>query len=124
MPHRPSRRAWLVNNSVKLTALAAIVAAGTFTSHTTTSAWPEPSYAGPQGYVGQSVAHDSVRTAKLLDRHSCSTSGFDTEQQPLSAIVRSASGKPRFVDFDTGWEIYTARGAATLVAVCLDEPPA
>jgi hypothetical protein len=28
------------------------------------------------------------------------------------------------VSFDVGWEVYTRHGAATLVAVCLDEPPA
>ncbi len=60
---------------------------------------------------------------RQLARHDCSTTGFDTDQQPVSALVRSARGSLRFVDFDTGWRIYTRHGAATLVAVCLAAPP-
>ena len=59
-----------------------------------------------------------------IARHDCSTTGFGAGQQPVSALVRSASGSLRFVDFDTGWRIYTRHGAATLVALCLDAPPA
>jgi hypothetical protein len=128
MPHRLPRRARLALNAVKLAVVASIVAIGSVGggavgSGTTSATWPQPSYAGPQGYVGQPVGHDAERTIRILDRHSCSTNGFDTGEQPLSAVVRSGAGKLRFVDFDTGWRIYTRRGAATLVAVCLDDPP-
>lgn len=107
MPYR------LALNAVKLTVAATIVALGCLDGDTTSSsAVPQPSYVGAE------------RTYRLLEAHSCSTTGFDTSQQPLSAIVRSASGDLRFVDFDTGWRVYTRRGAAALVAVCLDDPPA
>lgn len=61
---------------------------------------------------------------RMLDAHACSTTGFDGELQPRSAVVRSPAGRLRFVDFDTGWRVFRARGPATLVAVCLDDPPA
>jgi hypothetical protein len=37
--------------------------------------------------------------------------------------VQSARGRLRFVDFETGWQVFTRHGDAKLVAVCLDEPP-
>ncbi len=88
--------------------------------------------AGPGAVAGQSGSApvDAARQsstdpllARALTRHECSSTGFDSERQPVSAVVRSARGALRFVDFDTGWRIYTRHGAATLVAVCLDEPP-
>ncbi|HYF74863.1 MAG TPA: hypothetical protein VD864_18690 [Nocardioides sp.] len=88
--------------------------------------------AGPGVVAGQSgatpvdadqqSAADPVLARKLA-RHECSPTGFGTDRQPTSALVRSARGSLRLVDFDTGWRIYTRHGAATLVAVCLDEPP-
>ncbi|GAA4368602.1 hypothetical protein [Nocardioides caricicola] len=66
----------------------------------------------------------SARAFRMLDAHACSTTGFGAGEQPLSAVVRSPDGRLRFVDFDTGWRVYTERGAASLIAVCLDEPPA
>lgn len=70
-----------------------------------------------------SAGHSSVRPYRMLDAHACSTTGFEPGQQPLSAVVRSPAGRLRFVDFDTGWRVYTVRGDAALVALCLDEPP-
>lgn len=71
-----------------------------------------------------SAGHPLGRVERVLDRHDCSTTGFSEGQQPTSAVVRSARGVLRFVDFDTGWQVYTRHGAAVLVAVCLDEAPA
>jgi hypothetical protein len=75
------------------------------------------------GYAGYAVDDQPSRVARVLDRHDCSITGFDSAQ-PLSAIVRSASGRLRFVPFDTGWRVFTHDGAAQLVGVCLDEAPA
>lgn len=70
----------------------------------------------------QQSAADPALARKLI-RHECSPAGFGPDQQPSSALVRSSHGSLRFVDFDTGWRIYTRHGAAKLVAVCLDEAP-
>lgn len=116
MPHRLPRAAQLALTSLKFAVAGAVVALGMVPA--------TPTGTGDRGYVAQAVGGHTVQASRLLDAHSCSTTGFGTEQQPQSAVVRSASGRLRFVDFDTGWRVYTARGAATLVAVCLDEPPA
>lgn len=70
-----------------------------------------------------SAVRPPSRVERVLERHHCSTTGFSGDQQPRSAVVRSARGVLRFVDFDTGWRVYTRHGAAILVAVCLDEAP-
>ena len=62
------------------------------------------------------------RLQQAMDRHDCSTTGFDGAT-PASALVRSADGRLRLVDFDRGWQVFTRHGSATLVAVCLDHPP-
>jgi hypothetical protein len=90
--------------------------------------------AGPGAAVGhqgsapvdadQQLTARSGAVERALARHACSSTGFDDGRQPVSAVVRSARGTLRFVDFETGWRVYTRHGAATLLAVCLDEPPA
>jgi len=71
----------------------------------------------------QLAATPATAVERQMGRHDCSATGF-ADQQPRSALVRSADGRVRFVDFETGWRVYTRHGAATLLAVCLDEPPA
>lgn len=73
--------------------------------------------------VDQQLAAQPGPVARKLARHHCSPTGFDDGRQPVSAVVRSPRGALRFVDFDTGWRVYTRHGAARLVAVCLDDPP-
>ena len=116
MPHRLPRAAQLALTGLKFAVAGTVMALGMVP--------PAPPGTGDRGYVAQAVGDRTAQVSRLLDAHSCSTTGFGTERQPRSAVVRSASGRLRFVDFDTGWRVYTARGAATLVAVCLDEPPA
>jgi hypothetical protein len=118
MPHRlphPARPARTALVAVKVTVVGSIAVAGWATQ----TAGDAP--AG--GYAGYAVDDQPSRVDKVLDRHDCSITGFDSAQ-PLSAIVRSASGRLRFVPFDTGWQVFTRDGAAELVAVCLDEAPA
>jgi hypothetical protein len=76
----------------------------------------------PGGYAGYSVDHQPTRAERLLEKHDCSVTGFESKQ-PRSAIVRSAAGHLRFTSFEDGWRVYTAHGAARLVALCLDEAP-
>ena len=54
---------------------------------------------------------------RAFDRIRCVTS----RGLPSSAVVTS---QLRHVSFDEGWEVYTRRGAASLVAVCLAAAPA
>ncbi|CAI9401298.1 hypothetical protein [Nocardioides sp. T2.26MG-1] len=119
MPHRLPGRVRLACGAVKLAVVAvlAVLALGS----------------GPGAAVGQrssapvdvdqQLAAQPGPVARKLARHHCSPTGFDDGRQPVSAVVRSARGALRFVDFDTGWRVYTRHGAATLVAVCLDDPP-
>ncbi len=118
MQHRLPRPARLAITGVKLAVLGSIVAVGLFGTGPTTSAGPLP------GYVVQPVDDRSTRTDRLLDAHDLLDHRLRHRPQPRSAIIRSDSGALRFVDFDTGWRFYTQRGAAYLVAVCLDDPPA
>ena len=117
MPHRLPVSARLACRAVKVAVVTtlAVLAVGT-----------GPDAAGGSGStpvdaVQQSAVDPSL--ARKLIRHECSPAGFGPDQQPSSALVRSSRGSLRFVDFDTGWRIYTRHGAAKLVAVCLDEAP-
>jgi hypothetical protein len=114
-PSDPRLQARIALGAVKIGVLAAIsgLAVGT-------AAQADPT----GGDVLSSAQQPPARVLRMLERHHCSTTGFGQDQQPGSAIVRSAAGRLRFVDFDTGWRIYTRHGPATLVAVCLDDPPA
>ena len=119
MPHRlppPTRLALL---GVKISAVGVIVGAGLLGASDTTGAQPP----GATGYSGSAVDDAPGRVDRLLDAHECSVSGFGNDEQPQSAVVQSARGRLRFVDFETGWQVFTRHGGAKLVAVCLDDPP-
>ncbi|ABL79835.1 MULTISPECIES: hypothetical protein [unclassified Nocardioides] len=115
MPHRIPRRTRLALGAVKLTVVAATVVAGLSTPVTQAGA----GYAGHR--VGE-VADLPSPVARILAKHDCSTSGF-ADAAPASAVIRTATGRFRHVSFDEGWAVYTRRGAASLVAVCLDRAP-
>ena len=114
MPHRIPRSAHRAVMAVKVLLIGAIAVAG-WTTQTVASA-PDG------GYAGYPVDDRPDHVQRVLDEHDCSVTGFESAQ-PLSAIVRSASGHLRFVSFETGWRVFTGDGPATLVAVCLDEAP-
>ena len=120
MQQRLPRPARLTLLGVKLGAVGVIAAAGLVGAPDTTGA-QQP---GVTGYSGYAVDDAPTRVDRLLDEHRCSVSGFGESEQPVSAIVQSARGHLRFVDFETGWEVFTRHSAAKLVAVCLDTPPA
>ena len=119
MPHRLPRSARLALGAVKVALVGCMAVAGWATD--TGADNPDP---GISGYAGYPVDDKPDRLQQVLDQHNCSITGFGDGQQPVSAIVRSAAGHLRFVGFETGWQVFTRHGAATLVAVCLDEPPA
>jgi hypothetical protein len=66
--------------------------------------------------------HRPAAVQQLIERHRCSTRGFEHDV-PTSALVRSLDGRLRLVSFEHGWRVFTRYGAASLVAVCLDDPP-
>src|SRR6478735_116588 len=109
MFYRPNRSVRLTLTAAKAAVLASIVVAGLLGSGA----------GSPVGQQSRYVVDEPSPVERLLARHDCSPSGFGSSAQPLSAIVRSPTGKPRYGDFETGWAIYTRHGAATLVAVCL-----
>ncbi len=114
MPHRLPRSARHALTAVKVTLVGSIAAAG-WTAQTVADA-------RPGGYADHPVDDQPSRVVKVLAEHDCSVTGFD-DAQPLSAVVRSAQGRLRFVSFDTGWRVFVHDGGAQLVAVCLDEAP-
>ena len=118
MPRRLPRSARLALVTVKLAMVGSIVAAGL--------AWQPAGPSGPgyAGYpAGRMLDDTPSRGGRRLDKHDGSVGGF-ADATPLSAVVRTARGQLRHVSFDVGWEVYSRHGAAQLVAVCLDEPPA
>ncbi|MEP9362632.1 hypothetical protein ABLE68_06680 [Nocardioides sp. CN2-186] len=115
MFYRPTRTVRLTLTAAKAAVVAAIVAVGLLSSTGGST---------PVGQQSRYVVDQPTAVERLVARHHCSPSGFGSSAQPRSAIVRSAGGTLRYVDFETGWEVYTRHGAATLVAVCLDDPPA
>lgn len=132
---RASRSARLALGVVKLCLVAAIVVTGWATATSApsvpaavpaTGSFAAPSQAPGPDYADYPVTALPRHVRHLLTAHDCSTTGFADETVPRSAVVRSAAGHLRHVDFDTGWRVYHRHGAATLVAVCRDAvgPPA
>jgi hypothetical protein len=105
MPPRTLRAALLVSRTG---ALSLVVLAGLWT----------PAYDGGGGPFA-AAGQPPDRVQRLLDRHECSTTGFDAAT-PVSALVRSADGRLRLVAYERG--LFALARAGSVVAVCLDEP--
>jgi hypothetical protein len=103
---------------VKLTLVGSIAVVGWATQSVADGA--DPGY--DSGYAGYPVDDQPDHVQRVLDQHDCSVTGFESAE-PVSAIVRSATGHLRFVPFETGWRVFARHGPATLVAVCLDDAP-
>ena len=71
------------------------------------------------GLSGQDKA-----TSRLLDRHHCSTTGFEPDVIPTTAVIRDEAGRTRLVSFDEGWAVFNNELPGELVAVCLGPVPA
>lgn len=106
MPPRSLRTAVLVSRTG---ALSLVVLAGLWVP-----AYDEGS--GSHAATGEL----SGKVQRLIDRHDCSTTGFDAAS-PMSALVRRADGRLRLVAFERG--LFTLARAGNVVAVCLDDPP-
>ena len=78
---------------------------------------------GPGSAAWAQVDQVRASEARLMQKYDCSATGDAGSVTPQSAIVRSPAGRLRVVSFEEGWSVYTERGPAMLVAVCL-EPPA
>lgn len=57
---------------------------------------------------------------QAMERHECSTTGFEAGVIPASALVRQDE-QLRHVTFDEGWAVFTDEAPGTLVAVCLGD---
>lgn len=117
MPRRLPRSARVALTAVKLGIVGSIVVAGLATQPAVSG-----QVASGPGFAGYPVDDSPSREEQLLAEHDCSVTGF-SDATPLSAVVRTSRGQLRHVSFDTGWAVYTRHGSATLVAVCLDDPP-
>jgi hypothetical protein len=104
LPPRTLRTALLVSRTG---ALALVVLAGLWT----------PVY--DEGGGSFAATGESGRVQRLIDRHDCSTTGFDTAT-PVSALVRTADGRLRLVAYERG--LFTLARTGSVVAVCLDDP--
>jgi hypothetical protein len=71
----------------------------------------------PAERLGLSVQDEA--TSRLLERHQCSTTGFDPDVIPSTAVIRDRSGRARVVSFDHGWAVFNRERPGELVAVCL-----
>jgi hypothetical protein len=120
MPHRLPRRGRLACGAVKVAVIGTMLATALGLGPGAAGGAQDP---GPVDTRQPMSDHPDPMERKLA-RHGCSPTGFDSGHQPASALVRSARGRLRFVDFETGWRVYTRHGAAMLVAVCLDDAPA
>jgi len=79
---------------------------------------PEPS--GDR--LGLSVQDEA--TSRILERNNCSTTGFEPDVIPATAVIRDRAGRTRLVSFDRGWAVFNKERPGELVAVCLGRPRA
>lgn len=59
----------------------------------------------------------------MMEQNRCSTTGFDRDVIPSTAIVRTPAGDVELVSFDRGWAVFSGEVAGELVAVCLGPEP-
>lgn len=74
---------------------------------------PQP----PAERLGLSVQDEA--TNRMLERNQCSTTGFEPDVIPTSAVIRDAHGRTRVVTFERGWAVFNNEQPGELVAVCL-----
>lgn len=74
---------------------------------------PQP----PATQIGLSVEDEA--TSRLLEHNNCSTTGFDPDVIPTTAVIRDQAGQTRVVSFDHGWAVFNNERPGHLVAVCL-----
>ena len=67
--------------------------------------------------VAAPAAGTSSSTQIMLREHDCQATGLPDEI-PASAVIRTATGDPRWVSFDRGWAAYEGTSPGDLVAVC------
>ncbi len=79
----------------------------------TVLAAPQP----PAEELDLSMQDESI--SRLLERHRCSTTGFDPTVIPATAVIRDGAGITRVVSFDHGWAVFNNERPGVLVAVCL-----
>jgi hypothetical protein len=79
---------------------------------------PQP----PADHLGLSVTDEA--TSRLMERHQCSTTGFEPGVIPATAVIRDQVGRTRLVSFDRGWAVFNEERPGELVAVCLGRPRA
>jgi hypothetical protein len=110
----PLRWLWAALTSLRAAttvgALTTLVGFGTFG---VVAAPPAPT--GGADQVGLS----STPLTAMMERNRCSVTGFDRDQIPSTAIVRTPQGEIRLVSFDQGWAVFSGEAAGELVAVCL-----
>lgn len=78
---------------------------------------PQP----PAEHLGLSVEDEA--TARLLERNNCSTTGFEPDVVPRTAVILDRTGRTRVVSFDHGWAVFKRERPGRLVAVCLGRTP-
>ena len=79
---------------------------------------PQP----PAEHIGLSVQDEA--TSRLMERHHCSSTGFEPDVIPTTAVIRDQAGRVRLVSFDHGWAVFKDELPGELVAVCLGRPRA
>jgi hypothetical protein len=72
--------------------------------------------------IGLSVQDEA--TSRLMERNQCSTTGFDPDVIPATAVIRNQAGRTRLVSFEHGWAVFNDERPGELVAVCLGRPRA
>ena len=122
MPHRPRPTLARLLTQAVLTTLAITTGGGLLVMGSAGMAdAPDRRAPARSAPVSEPVATPESR---LIKRYDCSTSGFDPDAEPQSALVRNRQGKVRVISFDEGWAIHTSRReGVTLVAFCLADPP-
>lgn len=94
-----------------LTLLLGLGAASVFSA-------PEP----PSEPLGLSAQDEA--TSRLMQRHQCSTTGFEPNIIPATAVIRDRLGRTKLVSFEHGWAVWNNEKPGELVAVCLGQPRA
>ncbi|GAA4724714.1 hypothetical protein GCM10023350_03930 [Nocardioides endophyticus] len=112
MPHRlpmPTRRLRAALLVLRTGSLSLVVLSGLWT----------PAYDGGGGSFA-ATGRPSGQVQRLIDRHDCSTTGFD-DATPVSALVRRPDGRLRLVAYER--DLFALARVGSVVALCLDDPP-
>ena len=65
------------------------------------------------------LSNEDERLSRVMERNNCSTTGFESDVTPRTAVIETRRGRTLLVSFERGWAVFNKEEPGRLLAVCL-----